>query len=96
MIVIEIFAALLMLACIGQAGRYAWRRERQLILPIGLYLTVALMLGFAAFGGESHLITDTETMIARGLAAVVLLGLAGGYFLLIRKARAKAAQRDGQ
>lgn len=93
MLFIEIVAALGMLACLGQASRYAWRRERQLVLPIGLYLTVAVMLGFAAFGGESALVTDWETMLVRALGAAVLLGLAAGYFALVRKAR--VAAKDG-
>ncbi|MEO1273877.1 MAG: hypothetical protein AAFV96_00360 [Pseudomonadota bacterium] len=95
MLLIEIVAAFGMLACLGQAARYAWRWERQLILPIGLYLTVGTMLGFAAFGGDSGLITDWETMAVRALGAAVLIALGAGYWMLVGKARAAARRSAG-
>ncbi|MEL6196776.1 MAG: hypothetical protein AAFT19_02910 [Pseudomonadota bacterium] len=94
MLFLEIVALLLMLACLGQAGRYAWRRERQLVLPILLYLTVAAMLFFAAFGGDSQLVTDTETMVTRAVGLAALGAVVGGYAFLVRKARARAAERE--
>ncbi|MEL6765710.1 MAG: hypothetical protein AAFP17_00900 [Pseudomonadota bacterium] len=95
MILIEIVAAFGMIACLGQAARYAWRWERQLILPIGLYLTVGTMLGFAAFGGESGLVTDWETMALRALGAAVLIAIGAAYWMLVGKARA-AAKRQAE
>lgn len=94
MLFLEILALLLMLACLGQVARYAWRWEKQLVLPIGLYLTVATMLGFAAFGGDSGLVSDWQTMLTRGLGLLALLGVVGGYALLVARARAQAAKRD--
>ncbi|MEO1776680.1 MAG: hypothetical protein AAFS07_17205 [Pseudomonadota bacterium] len=95
MIFLELVALVLMIACLGQVAVFAWRWEKQLILPSLLYLTVSAMLFFAAFGGDSHLVTDVETMVTRGLGIAVIAGLVAGYFYLIRKARARAADRDG-
>ncbi|MEL6267097.1 MAG: hypothetical protein AAFR52_15870 [Pseudomonadota bacterium] len=93
MIVIEIVAFMLMLACLVQAGRYAARRSRELLLPILIYLTVATLLGFAALGGESQLIADPATSAARAALIVAIAAVVGGYFWLVRKARARAALR---
>lgn len=95
MLFLEIVAFLLMLACAAQIARYAWRWERQLVLPILLYLTVGAMLFFAAFGGESQLVTDTETMVTRAIGLAVIAALVAGYVVVIRKARARAAGKGG-
>jgi 4-hydroxybenzoate polyprenyltransferase len=90
MLFIEIVAFALMVACLVRAAGYARRRDPSLALPIGLYLTVAALMGFAALGGDSRLITDWETMLTRGVGAAAILALAGGYWTLVRKARRRA------
>ncbi|MEO0958902.1 MAG: hypothetical protein AAFY66_10645 [Pseudomonadota bacterium] len=94
MLLIEILAALGLVACLARVVQYAWQWERQLILPIGIYLTVATMLGFAAFGGESGLVTDWETMLMRALGAGALGAIGFGYWRLVAKARARAAEKE--
>jgi 4-hydroxybenzoate polyprenyltransferase len=94
MLFIEIVAFALMLACLWRAIGYARRRDPALVLPIGLYLTVAALMGFAAFGGDSRLITDWRTMLTRAVGAGVILAVVGAYWTLVRKARERAQGGD--
>lgn len=90
MLFIEIVAFGLMLGCLWRAGTYAWRYEPTLGLPIALYLTVGLMMGFAAFGGDSRLITDWETMLTRAVGTLAIGAIVGAYWWLVRRAKARA------
>ncbi|MEO0821487.1 MAG: hypothetical protein AAF074_13795 [Pseudomonadota bacterium] len=98
MIFIEIAALGGMLWLLWRAVGLARRYTGELLLPILLHLCTAAMLGFAAFGGESGLITDWRTMLERAAIAAVLGGLLAGYWVLIRRAKAKAGaeRRDGE
>lgn len=99
MIVIEIVAVVVMLWMLWRAlglWRRVMRGERLdvLGLPIGLHLAVAVLLGFAAFAGDSVLLTDPATTLEAlawlaGIGAVV-----GGYAWFLRTARRKAADRE--
>ena len=95
MIVLEILATVLMLACLARAAGYARRRDRELFLPIGIYLTVAVMLGFAAFGGESTLLEDPARTLEVTAWLAGIAGVVGGYALILRTARKRAAERHG-
>ncbi|MEM6971692.1 MAG: hypothetical protein AAF577_02715 [Pseudomonadota bacterium] len=95
MIFIEIVALAMMLFTLSRVVRYALAFRREMILPVFLYLTVSVMLFFAAFGGDSGLVTDPETMITRIVGALVLVALVAGYFMLVKKARDRARDADG-
>ncbi|MEM6487870.1 MAG: hypothetical protein AAF677_06290 [Pseudomonadota bacterium] len=93
MLFLEILSFVLMLAALYQAARYTLRWKRELLLVTLIYVTVAAMLGFAAFGGDSGLITDWQTMLTRALGGAAIAAVVGGYFWLLRRARRQAADK---
>ncbi|MEM9783580.1 MAG: hypothetical protein AAF899_14030 [Pseudomonadota bacterium] len=95
MVVLEVLALALMIFTLSRAVRYAAKARREMILPVLLYLTVSAMLFFAAFGGDSNLITDWQTMLTRGIGAAALVAVVAGYFALVKRARQRARDVDG-
>ncbi|MGF1553802.1 MAG: hypothetical protein ACFBWO_15090 [Paracoccaceae bacterium] len=90
MLFIEAVALALMLFCLWRALGYARRYEPRLRLPIALWLTVATMMGFAAFGGDSQLITDWQTMLTRAVGVAAIGAIVAAYAALVRRARQRA------
>jgi hypothetical protein len=101
MIVIEVIAAGCMVWMLVRAAKLVRRAPAEggmavFGLPIALHVTVAVMLGFAAFGGESGILADPWTSLMVVLGLGVATGVVRVYRQVLRRARAEADRRHGE